>query len=167
MNNKEALFERAYAIIGERTPITGNCGELCGAGCCKGDEKTGMRLFPGEEAALDMTSYETTDGTAICSGRCERENRPLACRIFPFLPVFTKGGRITVAPDAGAYKICPLLQNIDMLRFNKDFLRSVRKVGRFLSSDPDCRKYLSEISRENEKLSALIFNNKNKSLIRK
>ena len=148
------FFERIYEIIAGKTPIKGDCGDLCGAACCKGDDKTGMRLFPGEQVSSEFT---VENGTAVCKGRCTRENRPLACRIFPFLPILKEDGRITVQPDAGAYKICPLLQNLDIVRIDRDFLRSVRKAGRYMSSDPKCREYLVEISRENEKLIKLIF----------
>ena len=79
---------RARALIGERTPLRSDCGQLCGAACCQADEdgQGGMYLFPGEEALLHG---EDSDFAPIytCDGTCARENRPLACRIFPLTPV--------------------------------------------------------------------------------
>ena len=40
----------ARAALSDLTPLLTDCGRLCGFACCKGDEQTGMLLFPGEEA---------------------------------------------------------------------------------------------------------------------
>ncbi len=42
----------ARAALSDLTPLLTDCGRLCGVACCKGDEQTGMLLFPGEEALL-------------------------------------------------------------------------------------------------------------------
>ena len=46
---------RAYAIIGDKTPMLTDCGLMCGAACCQPDEdgQGGMLLFPGEEGLYD------------------------------------------------------------------------------------------------------------------
>ena len=45
---------RAYAAIGERTPLCSDCGALCGAACCEsdGDGQGGVDLLPGEESLI-------------------------------------------------------------------------------------------------------------------
>jgi len=51
--NQTSPVDKAKSIIGELTPLKGHdCGQLCSAACCKGDEQTGMLLFPGESTAL-------------------------------------------------------------------------------------------------------------------
>ena len=59
------LIARAYAAIGENTPLKTDCGPLCGAACCFADEddQGGVCLLPGEEAQLQ----------GICWGRIEHE----------------------------------------------------------------------------------------------
>ena len=44
----EAFYRYAYSLLEEVTPLPADCGQLCGAACCKGDDETGMYLFPGE-----------------------------------------------------------------------------------------------------------------------
>ena len=48
--NETELIKKAYEAIGTLTPLKSDCGRLCGAVCCKGDDETGMLLFPGEES---------------------------------------------------------------------------------------------------------------------
>ncbi len=168
--NYAAFYRLIYDTIGGLTPLDYDCGSLCGKACCKGEEN-GMLLFPHEEEALDLSAYTVNerDGLLLlrCDGRCERENRPLACRIFPFFPTIMPNGRIAVRPEAGAFKLCPCLQHIDCIRFDKLFLRSVRRVGRLLSIDDDCRAFLTERGAENEPLLHMILPEIPRSLIRR
>ena len=48
------ILDRAYAAIGDLTPMLTDCGALCGAACCQTDEdgQGGVHLFPGEAARL-------------------------------------------------------------------------------------------------------------------
>lgn len=169
--NYKAYFELIYNTIGTFTPLEYDCGTLCGGRCCKGDDNTGMVLFPHEEEALDLSHFKVIEKDSsklvVCNGKCDRENRPLACRIFPFFPTINADGRIEVLPDPGANAICPMLHNIDVIRFDKYFLRSVRRAGRLLSVDDDCREYIKSRSKEIGELLPLIFESKPKSLIRK
>ena len=82
------LIKKAYEIIGNKTPLKSDCGRLCGAACCKGDDETGMLLFPGEEDLCTCDEFKIiqTDYSLpllVCDGTCNRDRRPLACRIFP------------------------------------------------------------------------------------
>ena len=60
MNDKIYLIKKAYELLDRVTPLTYDCGKLCGGRCCKGDGNTGMWLFPYEEEILkDIDSFET------------------------------------------------------------------------------------------------------------
>ena len=106
-----------------------------------------MLLFPFEETTLKVTQK---DGVrlAVCDGKCDRNERPLCCMIFPFFPYITEAGRIRVIPDIRGYSVCPLVGNTDKVRLDRGFLMRVKKVGRLLSEDEECYRFLYETSRE-------------------
>ena len=145
--NYERLYRKAKRIIGDKTPLKKDCGLICGGACCKGDENTGMLLFPFEETSLCVTGK---DGVrlAVCKGNCKREERPLSCMIFPFFPYVTPEGRIKAVPDIRGYNVCPLVREFSSVRFDRAFLRRVKEVGRLLMTDDDCKTFLYETSRE-------------------
>ena len=133
---------RAYAEIGDLTPLKTDCGQLCGAACCQPDEdgQGGVFLFPGEEALLadaDWGRIEPRRPGWIapilrCDGPCNREMRPLGCRIFPLTPVVGKDGVWTVRMDVRARPMCPLcasgLRGLDV-----EFVRAVRRALRVVA----------------------------------
>ncbi len=149
----EEYYNRLYAktkkIIGSHTPLRADCGQLCDGACCKGDENTGMILFPRETTALETKKCENHT-LAVCKGSCDREERPLSCMIFPFFPCVDAEGNITVKPDLRGLSVCPMLNHIDAIKFDRVFLRRVARVGRVLSKDKACQQMLAEISREIE-----------------
>ncbi len=153
MRNYNSFYEEIFEVLGELTPLKNDCGSLCEGACCKGDEKTGMRLFPNEPTELDVIEAEN-GRLAVCKGSCDREKRPLACRIFPFFPTFDEG-RIRVKIDMRAFRICPMAENSEEIRFDRDFLRAVRKVGRILEKDEACLQYIKEVSEEINQLEKL------------
>lgn len=142
------MYEKIYRIIGDLTPLRADCGQLCGCACCKGDENTGMRLFPYEESTLEIKSIESGERLAVCDGSCDRNSRPLACRIFPFFPTIDEKGRIFVEKDHRAERLCPLISHSDEIVFDPRFFRAVKKVGRILSKDAKCREFLYETTAE-------------------
>lgn len=147
MKHYKDLYEAAFEILGDLTPLTTDCGMLCGAACCKGDGKTGMRLFPGEETTLPVIEG---DGVrlCVCDGTCQRDQRPLSCRIFPLFPIVLENGRISTEIDTRALRLCPLAENSQMIKFDKNFITAVRRVGRLLYRDPKCREFLEETTAE-------------------
>ena len=151
----DKLYREVNRIIGNKTPLKKDCGQVCGGACCKGDSDTGMLLFPFEESVLTV---KEKDGVrlAVCDGHCNRDERPLSCRIFPFFPYVTSGGKIKVLPDIRGINVCPLISNFDDVKFDKGFLWRVKKVGRLLYCDEECRRFLTETSREIDALTALI-----------
>ena len=94
----QKLYADANRILSDKTPLKKDCGLICGGECCKGDNETGMLLFPFEKTTLNIIEK---DGVrlAVCDGSCDRNERPLSCRIFPFFPYVTPEGRIRVIPD--------------------------------------------------------------------
>ncbi len=110
------IYNKAYCEIGSLTPISADCGKLCGAKCCNGDENDGMIVFPGEEKLLTSHGYKvrTSDMNGYpvhftsCSGKCNRVYRPLSCRIFPLAPTL-RGGKLEIINDPRAKYLCPLL----------------------------------------------------------
>ena len=152
--------QRARALFDSLTPLSSDCGRLCGGACCQSQEgeTTGMLLFPGEEAYYadkpDYTLLPAALGQMlVCSGRCRREDRPLSCRIFPLLPVLRSDG-IKVATDLRARMVCPLArQGKDALL--PDFVEAVRSAGQMLAEDDDQRLFLEKLTAQQDEWKAL------------
>lgn len=142
---------RAYAAIGNKTPIPADCGELCGAKCCKGGKHDGMLLLPGEEVFLRHSSgirlRKTAGGVryAVCDGRCNRRLRPFMCRIYPLVMV-PEGDSCRVIADPRAKYHCPLLQAKEYI--DRDFIAAVKRAGDILLQDPDGRAFLEKLGGE-------------------
>lgn len=140
-------YERIYKMLENVTPLRADCGVICNKNCCKGDENTGMLLFPFEETALKVKE-ENGLRVAVCDGTCLRSERPLSCRLFPFFPVMNIEGDIEAVIDARGYGICPLTEHQSEIKFSRRFLRSVRRVGRILYRDEDTFPFMEKISGE-------------------
>ena len=152
--NYDRLYKRAKKIIGDKTPLKKDCGLVCGSACCKGDSGKGMLLFPNESTSLTVTENGSVR-LAVCEGHCKRGDRPLSCMIFPFFPYLTEEGRIKAVPDIRGYAVCPLIRSRDDVRFDRGFLMRVKRVGRLLKEDEECRAFLYQTSREIDMLRAL------------
>jgi len=147
--NKEIL-ERAYAAIGDLTPMLTDCGTLCEAACCEADEdgQGGVYLFPGEEACIGACEWGRIEADSfgpmlVCDDWCDRDRRPLACRIFPLTPVKTDEGKWTVRMDARARAMCPLVRG-GVRGLNPDFARGVVKAIRIIAKDPEGEAFLEK-----------------------
>ncbi|MBR2948366.1 MAG: hypothetical protein IKC46_00740 [Lachnospiraceae bacterium] len=146
--NYQKMYEKIYKTLGELTPLKADCGLLCDGACCKGDEKTGMRLFPHEESSLRTILTEDGVRLAVCDGTCDRSKRPLACRIFPFFPTIDEEGEIFVEEDTRAANVCPMIGHSDEILFDRKFLKAVKKVGEILAEDEACRAFLEQVTEE-------------------
>lgn len=144
----EKMYKKIFDVLGNLTPLTVDCGVLCDGACCKGDEKTGMRLFPHEKSCLAITELESGERLAVCNGSCDRTERPLACRIFPFFPTIDENSKIFVEPDYRAARLCPLIHHSDEIVFNPKFFKAVKKAGKILAKDSECRDYLYKVTEE-------------------
>lgn len=134
------------------TPLKTDCGRLCADACCQGDEATGMLLFPGEEALYegctfaDVTplSYSLGDTPAkllVCKGHCERDNRPLACRLFPLFLKFKEDGTTKLRMDVRAKSVCPLT-DYGIRSLDPEFKQAARAAYDLLLEDETCAAYL-------------------------
>ena len=154
MNNSELIscIEKAYELIGRNTPVAFDCGKLCNKKCCKGDSKDGMLLFPGEEVLFENNENFTVyfdkryENYAVrCNGLCNRNERPLACRIFPYFIYGEKStGKVSVAPDIRAIDFCSLIK--EKLPLDRKFLRSLRVCAKKFESNTEIFEYLCRIS---------------------
>lgn len=138
----------ARALIGAWTPMLGDCGALCGAACCQADEdgQGGVHLFPCEEGLLADCGWGRIAPDAfapmlVCEGPCDRERRPLACRIFPLTPVRGRDGKWTVRMDARARAMCPLCA-YGVKGLDPRFARAVRDALRLIAADPAGEAFL-------------------------
>ena len=151
---------KARELLAEITPLKRDCGRICGSRCCASleGEETGMLLFPGEE-----DFYEDLEGwkilpagkelLLICPGRCEREDRPLSCRIFPLLPLPGEEG-IRVRTDERSRTVCPLARQ-GKRGMDPAFVEAVKKAGELLWEEPAQREFLLRLQEEQAELKAL------------
>ena len=144
------LLERAYMALGDRTPMLTDCGQLCGAACCRPDEdgQGGVHLFPGERERLEARDWARIVPASFapmlwCDGACEREARPLGCRIFPLTPVRGANGRWTVRMDARARAMCPLARH-GLKGMDPDFVRAARDALRIIAEDAEGDVFLEK-----------------------
>lgn len=143
------------------TPLKQDCGRTCGARCCRPleGEETGMLLFPGEaEAYQDRAGWKilkTGQGDlAVCSGSCERDERPLSCRLFPLLPLPGHGGGIRVVIDLRARAVCPLARQ-GKQAMDPAFVDAVREAGEILAEEEEQALFLNMLEQEQEELKDL------------
>ena len=141
---------RAYAAIGERTPLCSDCGALCGAACCEsdGDGQGGVCLLPGEkdligDAEWMEISHDPSMDTEmiVCTAMCEREKRPFLCRVFPLCPAIGRDGKWTVRMDARARAMCPLARG-GVRGLDPQFVRGCMRAVRILAEEPDGADFL-------------------------
>lgn len=148
---KDFVIDSCYTLLGSVTPLNFDCGKLCNGKCCEGDEKTGMLLFPGEEAVLDeniniVTSNEG-NRVAICNGSCNRAKRPLSCRIYPLFPLIkNENGNEYIEVIYDPRASCPLCFGEQKL--SRRFTKAVKRVGKYLLSNEETEKVYREISDE-------------------
>ena len=89
----------------------------------------------------------------ICPGSCAREERPLACRLFPLLPVIREG-KIRAATDLRAKAVCPLARQ-GIRAVDPAFADAVRTAGRILAADEKQRRFLEILTAEQDELRQL------------
>ncbi len=151
---------RARELLRDLTPLKMNCGRLCGGACCQDDEtgENGMLLFPGEEALyarpIEGFPFRLADDDTlfpggkrlICQGHCPREQRPLACRLFP-LRVRISDGRAVAEIDPRAWCVCPLPEQGGLRAMSRAFVEAVEQAGDLLLADPAQRAALESEQR--------------------
>ena len=150
-----------YAIIGKHTPIDADCGKLCNCACCAvTDEITGMYLFPCENKMYEKMPawgkiYDTdfTYGNNkyadlfTCTGSCERNRRPLSCRIFPLTPYIDKDGKLEIIIDPRGKGICPIASVIKKEELSPAFVKSVERAMKICAAVRPVREFIYALSR--------------------
>ena len=170
--NKRLLYKKAYRILHNSTPLKLDCGVLCNKACCKGDEETGMYLFPGEEVMYEavpqlLSIKQTTQRygsnvpvkLAVCRGDCNRMLRPLACRIFPLTPYISSEGTLSVKTDVRAKALCPIAIHSNTEDINPFFVRNVYKVFRLLIDDKNVKEFIEYLSNLQDEYSPFFDSN--------
>lgn len=148
---KEDVILTCYSLLRNETPLKTDCGEICNGKCCKGDNNTGMILFPGEETLIDETieikESESGEKIAVCNGNCDRNKRPLSCRIYPLFPLIEKeDGKLIIKTIIDLRADCPLVSG--EYKFNKAFVRRVKRVGKYLLLNEETKSKYIELSDE-------------------
>ncbi|WHH59847.1 hypothetical protein [Petroclostridium sp. X23] len=159
---KRELYQKAYSILEQLTPLQTDCGELCNQACCDSDdEDAGMYLFPGEElmyiekpdwlrieeSAFTYGNEEKPALIAMCTQRCDRELRPLSCRIFPLTPYIGHDGVINIKIDPRAVPMCPLAKPYADKSLDKEFILAVTEVYKILGRDKEIYSFIFDLSR--------------------
>ena len=157
----DAAVSAAREKLKNVTPLKRDCGCVCGARCCRSPEgeETGMLLFPGEaEAYAGKAGFEirkTTRGDLLfCSGTCDRDDRPLSCRLFPLLPVIGDDGEVRAATDQRARAVCPLARQ-GKSAMDPAFAEAVREAGEILAAAEEQAVFLDMLEEEQNELKRL------------
>ena len=157
----DAAVSAAREKLKNVTPLKKDCGRVCGARCCRPleGEETGMLLFPGEaEAYADregwVVRHAAQGDIVVCPGTCDREERPLSCRLFPLLPLIGDDGAIRVVTDLRARAVCPLARQ-GKSALDPEFIDAIREAGELLAQSEEQAMFLDVLEEEQEELKSL------------
>jgi Fe-S-cluster containining protein len=149
-------LQKARELLGEVTPLAFDCGKRCLSACCRGGDEDGMLLFPDEEryyrgCSLTIIKEDRLGKRLICHGTCERENRPLACRIFPLIIKVSgqeEGSlKANIIMDVRAWPVCPLMKS-GRKGLKVEFISAVREAAEHLLREDKHRAFLLLLSKE-------------------
>lgn len=151
-------YQKLYEMFDTVTPLSKDCGMLCGGACCKDgeSERKGMLLFPFEEKVLKHKGYETEQSEwkygdknayiLYCSGTCNRKLRPLACRIFPLTPIINDDGTTKLIMNPLAKGICPLARSLKPRQLEPEFVQNVHKAINRIAKLKGGKEYINMLS---------------------
>lgn len=155
------FYTSIYKELDYITPLKVDCGKLCDNACCVvTDEITGMYLFPCEEVMYSPmpewgkiydTDFECESGKIdliTCIGHCDREKRPLSCRIFPLIPRVEKDGSFKLVMDPRGREMCPLCKAMRVDELDEEFVKAVEKAMKKCMLIKECRNFLCALSDE-------------------
>lgn len=159
--NTAYVYLQLYKLFDDITPIKADCGKLCNCACCKGDD-SGMYLFPGEKKVYELINpswirieqsdfYYTCEGKkrnvpiAMCNGKCDRFQRPLACRIFPLTP-YLENGELKIITDPRAKSVCPMAKVMKKDEYSPEFVRNVERTFKLLMKNKVFRDFMNSYS---------------------
>ena len=149
-------LSKARNLLELPTPLDADCGDYCNNACCQSDQdgQGGMLLFPGEEGLYansnwaHVSSLETLMprrrwNLLTCAGTCPRNERPLACRIFPLSFSIDAGDAIALHLDRRAWALCPLM-NHGLDGLSPAFVDSVHKALKLIAQTPEGVAFLRD-----------------------
>lgn len=152
------IYKSIYKFYDSTTPLFVDCGKLCNGACCESsdEEETGMYLFPGEEVLFknnpdfkiirsEFQYREKYTNILICKGTCDRDFRPLSCRIFPIIP-YIKKGKFELIFDPRAKSVCPLVELTDFSQLDPNFIKKTESVIRLLMKFSEPRQFLEGLT---------------------
>lgn len=152
------IYKSIYKFYGDSTPLLVDCGKLCNGACCESadDEETGMYLFPGEEKLFEnnpdfkivSSEFEYAGKSAnilICKGTCNRDLRPLSCRIFPLIP-YIKDDKFELIFDPRATSVCPLVDLTDFSQLDHNFIKKTKCVIDLLMKFKETKLFLEGLT---------------------
>ncbi|MCR5410344.1 MAG: hypothetical protein K6E90_05105 [Lachnospiraceae bacterium] len=152
-------YKRIYEMLDAVSPLSYDCGKLCGAVCCRDesfDDGSGpyIYLLPGEKEYLESlgadlhiekklsadhclpASFGKYVYVTYCKGPgdCDRSIRPVQCRTFPLAPYITKEGDLAVSfYDEELPYVCPLIK--ERRRLSREFIQAVLDAWSILIGD--------------------------------
>ena len=154
----DILYDNVRKRLSRLTPLPFDCGRLCGGACCEGDNDSGMYLFPFEENFYKgKTDFEILDSELLysdntpvkficCTNSCNRDFRPISCRIFPLFPYYKKDTGLKVIIDPRAKSICPITYPETEKYIQKAFYREVELFAKYLIKTQKGADFLESVS---------------------
>ena len=153
---KKRTYQAIYRLLNYITPLSWDCGQLCGAACCMSDgEDMVIYLLPGEDKVFTREEdwlvwdydyaedYDFPDSwygkvhyvKCTTAPKCHREKRPLQCRFFPLTPHLSEDGtlHLILSPVELPYT-CPLIE--EKTELEPRFIKAVYTVWKHLLRDP-------------------------------
>lgn len=155
---KENVIKSCNSLLRNITPLSFDCGKICNGKCCNGDDKTGMLIFPGEKDILDkginIAEDECGNLIALCGGACNRNYRPLSCRIYPLFPVLkNKQGKEYIEVEFDSRADCPLCTG--EYEISPAFVKAIKRVGKYLLLNEETADFYRKVSAEVEEINNL------------
>lgn len=159
--NAQAFYEKIYDILGDITPLEIDCGKLCNGACCEvTDEITGMYLFPYENIMYENmprwgriydADFTYEDGKCVdlftCTGQCERDRRPLSCRIFPLTPYARRGEELKIIMDVRGRGMCPLATAMKVSDLSPRFVEKVTEAMTLCMRVKETREFIYSLTK--------------------
>lgn len=164
------FYKAVYKIIGDATPLKVDCGKLCDNACCVvTDEITGMYLFPYENVMYkkmplwgkiydtDFTYGDKKEtGLFTCTGKCDRDLRPLSCRIFPLIPYAHRGEDLKIVMDIRGRGMCPLADAMHIEDLSEEFTDRVTRAMKLCMCNKEIREFIYALTDSIDEIGGLL-----------
>lgn len=158
--DKKLIYNKIYKMLDDVTPLKVDCGRLCNSACCDASEDvSGMYLFPGEEIMFEELpnwakiydsrfTYDNCKAGRLltCTGTCDRNLRPLSCRIFPLMPYAKRGEKLKIVMDIRARGLCPLASNMKVEDLDPRFVERVTQTMNMCMKVKPIREFIYSLS---------------------